>query len=176
MEGFGSIIMVVVWLIIVNLASRWFKKVFNSKGPDGTNTSKPTSSKPQQTFQDIFKEIQKKMEEAQGRENIPPYAQPERKVEVKPVTKQPPVFQKKAEINIQEVYKSKEVISKKEKENSAEYENFIREERKKEHDAESHALDKKIYALEKEVEEGVPFDLDLRNAIIGSIILERPYS
>ena len=35
---------------------------------------------------------------------------------------------------------------------------------------------KKIYTTEAHEEQGVPFELDLRNAIIGSIILERPYS
>lgn len=144
-------------------------------GKQDPNKPVPTAQqKPQQTFQDIFKELQKKMEDAQAKQNIPPYADKK----IIPVKEVKPVEVKKVnpEVNFQQVYKSKDVVSEKEKKSAEEYNKFIRDERKREHDAESNALDKKIYSTETHEEQGVPFELDLRNAIIGSIILERPYS
>lgn len=79
--------------------------------------NKPVSTsqqKPQQTFQDIFRELQKKMEETQSKQNIPPYA--ERKmIPVKEVKPQVEVKKVKPEVNFQQVYQSKDVISDKEK-------------------------------------------------------------
>lgn len=173
MDGIGSIIMLIIWIFVINLISRFFKKIFGKQDPN-----KPVSTsqqKPQQTFQDIFRELQKKMEETQSKQNIPPYA--ERKmIPVKEVKPHVEVKKVKPEVNFQQVYQSKDVISDREKKSDAEFKKFIREERKREHDAESSKLDKKIYTSEAQEEQGVPFELDLRNAIIGSIILERPYS
>jgi len=158
--------MLLFWIFVVNAIGRFLKKMFgkaNNTNPSNTNDPK----KPKSTFQDMMKEFQKKMEEAQTGQNIPPYAQPEVVVAVpkKPVLKAQQTLTKHIETGAE-----------KEKKAAAKYEQFIKLERKKEHDAEESRLTNKIYALKTDEEVNELFELDLRNAIIGGIILERPYS
>ncbi len=176
MEGIGSILIILFWLFIGNRIIKFIKGKLVGDGT--TQQARPntttTQKKPQQTFQEIFKELQKQMEENQTGKKLPDYS--EKNIRPKQPVVQKQQQQKKEAVNLQQVYVSKEVISDKEKKKSSEFEQFVRTERKKEHDAESSQLDKKIYGIHEEEQQGVPFELDLRNAIIGSIILERPYS
>ncbi len=177
MEGIGSIIIILFWLFVGNRIIKFVKGKLIGDGT-ATQQSRPNTSttqkKPQQTFQEIFKELQKQMEENQTGKKLPDYS--EKNIRPKQPIVQKQQQQKKEAVNLQQVYVSKDVISDKEKKKSSEFEQFVRSERKKEHDAESSQLDKKIYGIHEEEQQGVPFELDLRNAIIGSIILERPYS
>lgn len=172
MDGIQSIIMLIIWIFVINLISRFLKKMFGKSDPN--NPESANKPKGKQTFQDIFKELQKKMEDAQAKQNIPPYG--DRKVvtvnEAKPISKKP----LKSGVDFQKVYQSRDGVSEKEKKSNEEYKKFIRDARNKEHDATASKLDGKIYDIEETEQQGVPFELDLRNAIIGSIILERPYS
>ncbi len=164
----GTILMLLFWILIVNGISRFFKKV---TGAANKEKGKP-QSKPQQqkttTFQDIFKELQKKAEEARAKQNMPPYAKPEVKEVSYEKTNRPPQ---------QEVYTTKEAIPEKAKRSDIEFDKFVEEQRKKEHDAEQRNLYKKAYRITTDDEQDViPFEIDLKNAIIGAMILERPYS
>ncbi len=163
----SSILMLLFLIFVVNAIGRFFKKMVG-KGTDAKPGNTNSPQKPKSTFQDMMKEFQKKMEEAQTGQNIPPYAQPEVVVAApkKPVVKQQ-----------QTIVRHIETGEEKERKAHAEYQQFIRQERKKEHDAEESRLTNKIYAIKSHEEEVTePFELDLRNAIIGSIILERRYS
>ncbi len=166
----GTILMLIIWIVIVNGISRFFKKV---TGAANKEKGKPQSKQPQQqqkstTFQDIFKELQKKAEEARAKQNMPPYAKPEVKEVSYEKTNRPPQ---------QEVYTSKELIPEKAKRSDAEFDKFVSEQRKKEHDAEQRDLYKKAYRIKTDDEvDIIPFEIDLKNAIIGAMILERPYS
>lgn len=176
MEGIGSILIILFWMFIANRIIKFVKGKLAGDGnttQPKTNTS-TTQKKPQQTFQEIFKELQKQMEENQTGKKLPDYT--EKNIRPKQPIVQKQQQQKKEAVNLQHVYVSKNIVSDKERQKDSEFKQFVRSERKKEHDAEAHQLDKKIYELHEEEQQGVPFELDLRNAIIGSIILERPYS
>ncbi len=189
-ELIPTLLMLIFWIFIVSAVGRFFKKIFgtNQQNQKSKTTSAQPDKKPQ-TFQDIFKELKKQIEDAQQKQNIPPYA---KKEEAKPETypdlktiqqeakkqqelkrlqqmqrRQNPVQQKK--------YQQHDLVTEAEKKRSLEYQRVVEEERRREHDAEQRRLEEKIFAPVKEDEEAVAFDLDLRNAIIGSIILERKY-
>ena len=161
--------MLLFWILIVNGISRFFKKV---TGAVTKEKGKPQSKQPQQqkstTFQDIFKELQKKAEEARAKQNMPPYAKPEVKEVSYEKTNRPPQ---------QEVYTTIEAIPEKAKRSDLEFDKFVESQRKKEHDAEQRDLYKKAYRIKTDDEvDVIPFEIDLKNAIIGAMILERPYS
>ncbi|MBK7034866.1 MAG: hypothetical protein IPI31_11065 [Bacteroidetes bacterium] len=163
----GTILMLLFWIFIVNGIAKFFKKAVGNANKDKTTPQ----AKPQQkntTFQDIFKELQKKAEEARAKQNMPPYAKPEVKEVSYEKTNRPPQ---------QEVYTTKEAIPEKAKRSDIEFDKFVEEQRKKEHDAEQRNLYKKAYRITTDDEQDViPFEIDLKNAIIGAMILERPYS
>lgn len=162
----SSILMLLFWLFIVNAITKFFKKMFG-KANEAQPANKGGTQKPQSTFQEMMREIQKKIEDAQTGQNIPPYSQPE----VVIAAPEKPVVRPQ-----QTLTKHKETGAEKAKRSAAEYENFVKKERRKEHDAEESRLTNKIYAIKSEEETTAPFELDLRNAIIGSIILEQPHS
>jgi hypothetical protein len=185
-----SILIMIFWFIIISAVGKFFKRMMS--GNQDASKNPPLSkqpNKPQKTFQDIIKEIQKQVDESTQQQNIPPYARTEVKEvkpesdvrevkpvsevrEVKPVTEKQ---QSRINTNKQIVIKEREILSQKEKERSREYEKFVAGERRKEHDAEQRNLEKKIYAITSE-EDDQPFvNFDLRNAIIANAILERPY-
>lgn len=163
----SSILMLVFWIFIVNMISKFFKNLFGvKKKPETGGTNQQPKS--QSTFQDMMKEVLKRMDNPTSEQPVPPV--------VKTTTRN--VLSEKRDSKPQQtLQRHVETGVEKEKRKAAEYQNFIRQERKKEHDAEASKLVNKIYALDYEPEnENLEFELDLRNAIIGNIILERPYS
>ncbi|MFI5171725.1 MAG: hypothetical protein ACHQFW_05005 [Chitinophagales bacterium] len=167
----GPILMLLFWIFIVNGIVKFVKKIAAAGKNQNQPQSKQSSPKPTQTFQDIFKELQKKMEDAQSKQNVPPYATLE---EIKKQKQE--VREKRKEVPIkQAVYTYKESIPEKEKKAAQQYEQFVKDEKKKEHDAEQSKLFKKVYEIKVEEEPAIAFELDIRNALIGSMIFERPY-
>ncbi len=159
--------MLLFWILIVNGISRFFKKVTGAANKDN-GKPQPQQQQKTTTFQDIFKELQKKAEEARAKQNMPPYAKPEVKEVSYEKTNRPPQ---------QEVYTTKELIPEKAKRSDMEFDKFVELQRKKEHDAEQRDLYKKAYRIKTDDEiDIIPFEIDLKNAIIGAMILERPYS
>jgi len=190
-EFISTILMLIFWIFVVSAISRFIKRIVGGqqqqqKQQQQQQQNKKTTTqqkKPQQTtLQDMFKEIKKQIDEAQQQQHIPPYSKTEGKEEypdlkkirekaeeIKEAKKLTPVQQKK-----QELYKQKEMVTEKERLRYEEYEKKVAAVKKKEHDADQSRLGEKIFRLHEE-EQGEPFDLDLRNALIGQIILERKF-
>ncbi len=173
-EFIQTILMLIFWVFIVSAIGRFFKKLGggDKSKPNPNKTTTTTQNKTPQTFQDIFRELKKQIEESQQKQNIPPYAEPQKYPDLKTVKKE--VKQIKAQqINtVQE--KKRNQVAEMEKKKALEYEKSVQALRKQEHDAEQRHLEQKIFVTAEE-EYFEPYQLDLRNAIIGSIILERKF-
>lgn len=165
MDSIWSILLVFGWIILMNLGGKFVKRLLGNDESAQKSKSKPkptqesgeTTHEP--TPEEIFKEIRRKLEE-------------QRKKQVAMSRKE--VLMDEPEKQV--VYRQKEVMSAREKRSSGEFQEALAKARKTEHDAEQHHLEQKSILVEPEEEQYPEFDLDLRNAIIGSIILERPYS
>ncbi len=173
----GTILMLVFWIFIVNGIFKFFKRAAaaGKVNTDPKQQTKPKSTS--QTFQEIFKELQKKAEEAKAKQNMPPYAKPVAKPVV--IEQKKVIQQAQVKPLHQTIYKHKEGISEKAKKSDLEFDRFVQKERTMRHDVEQSELFRKIYEIKpagEEDENVVPFELDLKNAIIGALILERPYS
>ena len=154
----------------MNLASRGIRKVFGGGENKPVVPRPPTAKRPipaseeysGPTPEEMFRDLQKKMQEARQKRAQMPSTKAGRRYKDDAVEKQ-------------KVYQAKEVVSEREKRSSEEFQRVLSAARKKQHDAEQHHLERKAILQENEQEEYPDFNLDLRNAIIGSIILERPY-
>lgn len=72
--------------------------------------------------------------------------------------------------------KGKDIFSMEEKRKSLEYEDYVRKQRRMEHDAENRHLEEKIQDYYAEDENTVMPIIDLKNIIIADAILNRPYA
>ncbi len=184
--------MLLFWIFIVNGIVRFVKKM-GAGSKEANNKPKPqNNSQPTQTFQDIFKEIKKKVEDAQAKQNVPPYATFEevknKKAELKNAENKNAENKKAENKKIEDeksrheenqrkgVYRHKHAINEKEEKSAVKFDEFVKQERKKEHDITQREY-KQAYEIKDEEDYiDLPFELDLRNALIGAMILERPYS
>lgn len=167
MDFITSILIFLFWIFIVNVATRFFKKAFGADN-EKDKESKPTTTIPEgPSPEEVFRELRKKMEEA--RKHTTPTV-----TEHRPI---PPADRRNQDApEKQEVYRQREVTSEREKRSSEEFQKALSTARKREHDADPSRLSRKEILAEVEQEATPEFELDLRNAMIGSIILERPYS
>lgn len=163
MDSIWSLLIVFGWIILMNLGGRFVKRLLGNEETPKKPVSKPVQPESgpmqEQSPEEIFKEIRRKLEE-------------QRKKQATSSRKQVLVDEPEKQV----IYKQKEVMSAREKRSSGEFQEAIAKARKTEHDAEQHHLEQKSILLESNEDQYPEFDLDLRNAIIGSIILERPYS
>lgn len=170
MDFIWSLLIFFFWIFIVNLASRGIKKVFG--GGEQDKKPAPTQRQPEMPVpaepegpspEEMFRELQKRMQEARRQRSVDQTSNEGRRY--KDDTKEK-----------QKVYQAREVTSEREKRSSEEFQRVLAAARKKQHDADDHHLERKATPMEVEQEALPEFELDLRNAVIGSIILERPYS
>ena len=170
-----TILMLIFWVFIVSAIGRFFKKL-GGGDKNKPNPNKPTVSTTQnktpQTFQDIFRELKKQIDESQQKQNIPPYAEQQKYPDLKTVKQEVKQIRKKEINTVQE--KKRNLVAETEKKKALEYEKAVQATRKVEHDAEQRHLEEKIFVTTEE-EYFEPFQLDLRNAIIGAMILERRF-
>lgn len=170
-----TILMLVFWVFIVSAIGRFFKKlngVDKNKANPQKTTSTTTQNKTPQTFQDIFRELKKQMEDAQQKQHVPPYAEKQKYPDLKTVQKQAKQIKSQHINTVQE--KKRNQVAEYEKKKALEYEKSVEAERKREHDAEQRHLENRIYTTAEE-EQFEPYQIDLRNAIIGAMILERRF-
>lgn len=158
MDSIWSIILVFVWIVVMNLGGRFVKKFLGQdQNPENQAPEAPQAPEKKPSPDEVFRELRKKIEEARRQQQM------ERERDQMDAPEK------------QVVYKQREVISEREKRSSGEFQQALAKARTTEHDAEQHNLDQKGHKLVAEEENYPEFDLDLRNAIIGSIIMERPY-
>ncbi len=166
-EIIGNLLMILFWIFIVRGVVRFVKKI--AGGAEQKPAAK-TEKKEYPTLPEVIREMQRKIQEAEAQQNqnknLPP-------VITKPENK--PVAEKKIQPRPQTLYRQKDLIDPKIKQESADHEKFVEAERRKEHDARQSELEKKIYSIDQKEEPAPEFELDLRNAVLGSIILDRPY-
>lgn len=172
MENIGFIILLIFWFVVVRIIKSVFKKYKADQGDKSTTQQPKTESQPQ-TFAEIFREMQRKMQEAEAKQNIPPYADPGAKT-VKTVEAK---VKKVQEVTRKSTVQQKHMVTEKERQDRKDADKIESDRMKRVAAEEQRAIEKKIYSVEEAgKEEEVPFELDLKNAIIGSIIFDRPYS
>lgn len=167
MDLIFSILGILFWIFVVNAGGRFIKKLMNGGQEEGKTIKPPVGQDAMPKAEDVFKELRRKLEEAQRQ------TESQKEIQRKPLS---PVTKNLDAPEKQEVYKQKEVISAKEKRSSEEFQKALAQAKSKEHDAEGSRLGRKTASVSEIEEEYPEFEMDLRNAMIGSIILERPYS
>lgn len=174
----GTILMVLFWIFIVRGITKFIKSATGKTEKDPKAPA--TTQKPQaQSFQDIFREMQRKIQEAEEQQNLPPYAEKHAtdikqvKETVKETVKvKDPVLAEKRSTS----YRQKTILTEKERKLISDQKDLEGEIQREKMDSAEKARIKKIYAIDAIEEETSNIDFDLRNAIIGKIILDRPYS
>lgn len=161
-----TLLIIIIWVLIANFGGKFIKKLMNQGGGEGETTEPVKPTKPTQG--DVFKELRRQLEEAR------------KAAEGQVITPEKPVVAKSTrdyeKPEKQVVYKATERTSEREKKSAEEFRQAIEKAKRREHDAESQHLEEKNRPVVLDDETYEPYELDLRDAIIGSIIMERPYS
>jgi hypothetical protein len=161
-----TLLIIIIWVLIANFGGKFIKKLMTQGNGENETKQPQRPVKPDQG--DVFKQIRRQLEEAR------------KAAEGQVITPEKPVVTKSTrnydELEKQVVYKATERTSAREKKSAEEFRQAIEKAKRREHDAESQHLEEKNRPVVTDDEIYEPYELDLRNAIIGSIIMERPYS
>ncbi|MBC8172418.1 MAG: hypothetical protein H7X71_00815 [Chitinophagales bacterium] len=168
METIIWIVVAIIWLAFsaINNNKKKQQKAQQQQKPTPDEEEMEETKEEMPTLKEIIRDFQRQIQETQT---------PTIEEAPKPVII-PPVKRWGHEVsNKQILVEDREVISEKEKRTSIEYEKFVAEERKKEHDAEQRNLEAKIFEVNVAEEyEAIDINLDLKNIIIADVIMRRP--
>lgn len=157
------VIIALIWMVFSGLNSKRKKEAEQQKRTGAPTEKKPDSRNP---MEEVLRELQRRAETIETPEVRNP----------KPVVAKTIKTNKHQVSNKQEVIKGKEVFSMEEKRKSLEYDEYVREQRRKEHDAENRHLEEKIQGYYTEVENDAIINITLRDMVIADAILNRPYA
>jgi len=169
MEIITSLLIFLFWIFVVNMATRFIKKLMNPQEAQKKQQKQGEQDSPETgpTPEEVFKDIQRKLQEARKKQEELRKKEAQTDRGMRRYDPDQPDKQK--------IYQQKSTTSEKEKRSTEEFQKALTAARKKQHDADKSRLQEKAILQEPEKESYPEFELDLRNAIIGSIVLERPY-
>ncbi|MBK6731558.1 MAG: hypothetical protein IPG60_11580 [Bacteroidetes bacterium] len=160
----------IIWVVVAII---WFIfSSFNNKKKREAELNKKagkpveTERRPKNAMEEVLRELQRRAESIERPEVVNP----------KPNVAKTIKDNKHQNSNKQKLVKGKDIFSMDEKRKSMEYEEYVRKQRRKEHDAENRHLEEKIQNYYAEDVNTITPIIDLRDIIIADAILNRPYA